>query len=92
MPGEKLNPFCTTGRVYRVYQAWCRQNTRNGYAKSQTDFRKALAMHLKLSTDDLIVRQKGQSYYRGITLRREAKTEYADDYDCFVDMETTETA
>mgnify|MGYP000208834672 FL=1 len=92
MPGEKFNSFCTTGRVYRVYQAWCRQNTRNGYAKSQTDFRKALAMHLKLSTGDLIVRQKGQSYYRGITLRREAKIEYADDYDCFVDMETTETA
>lgn len=91
LSGEAVDKFCTTGSVYRVYQAWCRLNVRNGYAKTQKEFRKALAEHLNLSKDDLIKQQKGQSYFNGITLKREAKVEFAE-AGGFWDMRTVETA
>ena len=91
LPGEAVDKACTTGSVYRVYQAWCRLNARNGYAKTQLEFKKALAAHLSLQAEDLVVRKKGQSYYNGITLTREAKSEFVE-AGGFWDMRTAETA
>ena len=91
LPSEAVDKFCTTGSIYRVYQAWCRSNVRNGYAKTQTEFRKVLAAHLNLSKDDLVKQQKGQSYFNGVTLKREAKVEFAE-VGGFWDMRTVETA
>lgn len=91
LPSEAVDKFCTTGSIYRVYQAWCRSNVRNGYAKTQTEFRKVLAAHLNLSKDNLVKQQKGQSYFNGVTLKREAKVEFAE-VGGFWDMRTVETA
>lgn len=90
-PDEPVDKTCTTGRVYRVYQAWCKLNTRNGYAKPQSEFRKTLATHLKLNNEDLIRQQKGQSYFNGVTLRREAKVEFSE-AGGFWDLGAVETA
>lgn len=47
-PKGRINPHCTTGRIYRVYQAWCRENN-NGFAKTAKEFRETLAAHLGCS-------------------------------------------
>lgn len=41
-PFEKIKDSCTTGRIYKVYKAWCVDNN-HGYAKTAKDFRNELA-------------------------------------------------
>jgi len=59
----KINCHCTTGRIYRVYQAWCRDNN-NGCAKTAKEFREDLADYLGGSYTDMATRQKGNTYYK----------------------------
>lgn len=75
----KINRYCTTGRIYKVYQAWCKENN-NGYAKTAKEFREQLADHLGTTTTELITRQKGNSYYRNYSLSQEAKEMYQREY------------
>lgn len=75
----KINRHCTTGRIYRVYQAWCRDNN-NGYAKTAKEFRAELAEHLGSSFSDMTTRQKGNTYYKEYSLTLEAKEQYTREY------------
>lgn len=75
----KINRNCTTGRIYRVYQAWCRDNN-NGYAKTAKEFRAELAEHLGSSFSDMTTRQKGNTYYKEYSLTLEAKEQYTREY------------
>ena len=78
-PDGKINRHCTTGRIYRVYQAWCRDNN-NGFAKTAKEFREDLAAHLGSTYAQMTTRQKGNTYYRKYSLTPEAKEQYAREY------------
>ena len=78
-PQGKINSHCTTGRIYRVYQAWCRDNN-NGFAKTAREFREELARHLGGGYAEMTTRQKGNTYYKDYTLTLEAKEQYAREY------------
>mgnify|MGYP002508761717 CR=1 FL=1 len=79
LPGGKINPHCTTGRIFRVYQAWCHENN-HGYAKSAKEFRDELADYLGTTYADMTTRQKGNTYYRDYTLTLETKEHYSREY------------
>ena len=80
-PQGKIVRHCTTGRIYKVYQAWCRENN-NGYAKTAREFREDLAEHLGAGFADITTRQKGNTYYKEYTLTLETKEMYAREYGC----------
>lgn len=75
----RIQKHCTTGRIYRVYQAWCRENN-NGFAKTAKEFRETLAAHLGCSYADMTTRQKGNTFYKDYSLTLEAKEQYARKY------------
>ena len=79
LPGGKINPHCTTGRIFRVYQAWCHENN-HGYAKSAKEFREELADYLGTTYADMTTRQKGNTYYRDYSLTLETKEHYSREY------------
>lgn len=79
-PGGKINDMCTTGRVYKVYKAWCKDNN-NGYAKTAREFRETLGAHLGTTFAEMTVRYgKGGNFYKDLTLTDTAKGEYAMEY------------
>lgn len=78
-PMGKINLHCTTGRIYKVYQAWCQDNNR-GYAKTAREFREELAAHLGTTFAEMTTRQKGNTYYRDYTLNMETKQQYPREY------------
>ena len=78
-PQGRINPHCTTGRVYKVYQAWCRENN-NGYAKTAREFREELAEHLGGKLSDISIRRNGNTYYREYSLTLEAKEAFKREY------------
>ena len=79
-PFEKIKDSCTTGRVYKVYKAWCVDNN-HGYAKTAKDFRNELAEYLETTFADMTVRRgKGGTFYRSYTLTDEAKITYQSAY------------
>lgn len=75
----RIQKHCTTGRIYRVYQAWCRDNN-NGFSKTAKEFREELAEHLGKVYAEMTTRQKGNTYYKDYTLTLEAKEQYAREY------------
>jgi P4 family phage/plasmid primase-like protien len=75
----KIQKHCTTGRVYKVYQAWCRENN-NGYAKTAKEFREELSAYLGAAFADLTVVRNGYKYYKDYGLTLEAKELYASVY------------
>ena len=76
---EKFNYHCTTGRIYKVYQAWCRENN-NGYAKTAKEFREILSELIGGTFAEVTTRRNGNTYYRDYTLNAEAKDQYAKEY------------
>jgi putative DNA primase/helicase len=79
-PGGRINDMCTTGRVYKVYKAWCKDNN-NGYAKTAREFRETLGAHLGATFAEMTVRYgKGGNFYKDLTLTDTAKDEYAMEY------------
>lgn len=78
-PDGKINKHCTTGRIYKVYQAWCRENN-NGYAKTAKEFRTDLADYLDTTYPEMTTRQKGNTYYKDFSLCQEAKEQYVKEY------------
>ena len=75
----KINPHSTTGRIFKVYQAWCRDNNK-GYAKTAREFRDELAEHLGTTYNDMTTRQKGNTYYKDYTITLETKEQYSREY------------
>jgi len=78
-PRGKIEDSCSTGRIYKVYKAWCYDNN-NGYAKTAGEFRKALADHLDTTFEEMSVKRNNGTYYRNYTLTLEAKEQYAQVY------------
>jgi putative DNA primase/helicase len=75
----KINKHCTTGRIYKVYQAYCRENN-NGYSKNAKEFRTELADYLGTTFPEMRTRLNGNTYYRNLTLTYEAKEQYSREY------------
>jgi len=75
-PLGKIKDSCTTGRVYKVYKAWCMDNN-HGYAKTAKEFRSELANYLGTTFSDMTIRRgKGGTFYHRYTLTDEAKSTY----------------
>jgi len=76
----RIETGCTTGRIYKVYRAWCEDNC-NGYRKNTRDFRDGLTEYLgAMRFQDISTRRNGNTYFRDYTLSQEAKEEYRDAY------------
>lgn len=75
----KINKHCTTGRIYKVYQGWCRENN-NGFAKTAREFRDTIASHLGADYSKITTRQNGNTYYKGYSLTLEAKEQFSREY------------
>lgn len=72
----KVNDYsCTTGTIYKVYVAWCKNNN-NGYARSSKEFREELAASMKTSFAEMSTRRHGNTFYKDLTLTEDAKTDY----------------
>lgn len=84
-PDEKPDNYGTTSRVHAVYQAWCRENERNGYAKPLKEFSRTLAAHRGIAPEEFVERRKPGSFYKGIRLTADAKQKYSGWYDCLAD-------
>jgi len=77
--GKKIQDSCTTGRVYKVYKAWCADNN-NGYARTAKEFRDTLSAHLESTFGEMTVQRKQGTFYRDYTLTEEAKQQYQREY------------
>lgn len=76
-PNGKITDQCTTGRIFKVYRAWCTDNN-HGYAQTAKEFRDTLALHLDTTFSQMTVRRgKGGTFYREYTLTTDAKELYA---------------
>ena len=78
-PQGKINLRCTTGRIYKVYQAYCRENN-NGYAKNAREFREEVAEYFSTTFEDMTVKRQGNNYYKDLSLSYEAKQQYEKEY------------
>ena len=76
----KIQKACTTSKIYKVYQAWCRDNT-NGYAKPYNEFRNNLAAYLDTTFSEMTTLRSGYRYYRDYGLTLAAKEQYRREYD-----------
>lgn len=74
--GRISDSRCSTGAIYKVYVAWCKDNN-NGYSKSFRDFREELADYLKTNYQDMITRRNGSSYFKELTLTDDSKQYYS---------------
>ncbi|WP_106626970.1 DNA primase family protein [Selenomonas massiliensis] len=64
----------TTGKVYRIYQAWCRDNN-NGFAKTAREFRTTLARYYKTDFSSMTIRRSYGSVYKDLILNEDAVRE-----------------
>ena len=78
-PNGKINKHCTTGRIYKVYQGWCRENN-NGFAKTAKEFRETIASYLGADYATITTRQNGNTYYKDYSLTSEAKEQFSREY------------
>jgi P4 family phage/plasmid primase-like protien len=78
-PSDKIEDSCTTGKVYKVYKAWCADNN-NGYAKTYKEFRDQLADYLGTTFYEMIAKRHTGTFYRSYTLDTEIKKQYAQVY------------
>jgi len=75
----KERTYCTTGRIFKAYQEWCRDNN-NGFAKTAKEFREKLADYLGGTFQDITVRLHGNTYYKDYRLTTEALIQYDKEY------------
>ncbi|MBQ9662702.1 MAG: hypothetical protein IJV40_06080 [Oscillospiraceae bacterium] len=66
---------CTVTAIYDAYRNWCRAK-RNGYCKTQDEFRNSLADHVGAAYSQLTVHREDANYFRDYTLKPEAIDEY----------------
>ena len=77
--GEPIYDRCTTGRIYKVYKAWCR-DANNGYPKTTHQFREIISAHLREPYADLLQRCKYGSVFLDYTLKASVKENYRKEY------------
>ena len=78
-PEGRICDSCTTGKVFKVYRSWCKNNN-CGFAENERDFRKQLSLLLGGEFSDVTVKRNGFSYYRDYTLTLDAKQDYSSVY------------
>ena len=78
-PQGKINLHCTTGRIFKVYAAWCKDNN-NGYSKTAKEFREELAEFYGSSMTDMTTRRNGNTYYKKLSLTQEIRQQYQREY------------
>lgn len=78
-PGNRICDSCTTGKGYKVYLSWCKNNN-HGYAETERDFRRELSRLLGGEFSDVTVKRNGYSYYKDYTLTLDTKQDYAAAY------------
>lgn len=73
---SKISDTWTTGRIFKAYRAWCKDNN-NGYAKTAREFRDELADHLGTTFQAMVVRRgTGGTFYRDYTLSEDAVEQF----------------
>jgi len=75
-PHGKITDDCTTARLYKVYEAWCKDNN-NGYKETKKEINKILN---ELGKGNVKKTNGGYTYYEAITLSKEAKRDYENIY------------
>lgn len=78
-PDGRINSHCTTGRIFKVYAAWCKDNN-NGYAKTAREFREDLAEYCGMGVAEMTTRRNGNTFYKNLSLTQEAKVQYQREY------------
>lgn len=73
---DKIEDHCTTARLYKIYEAWCKDNN-NGYKESRQEVKKILKEMGKGETKKT---NGGYDYYKAITLSQETKKDYESIY------------
>ena len=76
---EKIEDFCTVGRIFKVYKAWCEDNN-NGYAKTLKEFKEKIADHLGSSVAGITAKRNNGLFFKKYTLSKEVKLEYSRAY------------
>lgn len=71
-PSKRIDDNCTTARLYRVYEAWCKENN-NGYKETKREINKILK---EMGKGAIKKTNGGNTYYEAITLSNEAKKDY----------------
>ncbi|MBQ0134229.1 MAG: hypothetical protein KBS46_03765 [Clostridiales bacterium] len=66
---------CTSGIVYRLYRAWCNDNA-NGFAKTDREFKSAVADWLLCDEKEVVEHRRGGNYYRELTPTEEIFQRY----------------
>lgn len=66
-PDGKIADAATTGRIYDVYKAWCKDNN-NGFHKTAKEFREILSAHLGSTFKELTVHTNKGSFYKAYTI------------------------
>lgn len=70
---------CTTGKVYDVYKAWCKDNN-NGYAKTAKEFRDTLTGMLGSTFKEITTHTEHGTCYCNLTLTLDTKKQYQREY------------
>ena len=73
--GKTYETFCTTGTVYNIYKDWCKDNC-HGYAKTDGEFKSAMAKALGIPQEELTVHRKQGNYYKDLTVAPETYERY----------------
>lgn len=74
-PYGNIEDHCTTARLYKIYEAWCKDNN-NGYKETRQEVKKILKEMGKAE----IKKTNGYTYYKAITLSDETKKDYESIY------------
>jgi len=74
-PYGNIDDHCTTARLYKIYEAWCKDNN-NGYKEAKGEVKKILEEMGKAE----IKKTNGYTYYKAITLSYETKRDYESIY------------
>ena len=74
-PGGKITDSCTTSKLHKVFNEWCKDNN-NGHTLSSRDFRKEIADFLANGDIKAIEKKSNGNYYYPFTLTIEAKKLY----------------
>ncbi|MBQ6134348.1 MAG: primase C-terminal domain-containing protein [Lachnospiraceae bacterium] len=75
-PCESLSKCATTGKVFKVYKAWCEDNN-NRYYRTAKEFREGLSQRLGVDLKDLIKHTRRGNVFEGYTINEETRINYA---------------
>lgn len=74
-PTNSIRDSCTAQRMFKVYQAWCKDNN-HGFSKTAREFRQEFSEILGGNFGEVTTRKNGATFYRNVTLSLDAKENY----------------